>query len=372
MTKSGYRHAETAVAAVGIAILASAVAANQQWLDRHFLPSFFLPRLWYTRLETIVRAFLGTVGLFVAFVARPYVARFLCRTPMRALQVALAAALALGASELVLRRAHPRPTEWLAPDEEPQRVADPRLGWVLAPSRTGYAVVGGRTVEYATDASGYRVRRSDDPVDPERPTVLFVGESVMFGEGLAWDETIPAQVETMLGVQSANLAVHGYSNDQAYLRLEAELPRFRRPQVVVALFMTALFGRNLDDDRPHLGPGLEWLPAAPASRLASLAGLLVPYRTDATVERGVQTTRAVLNAIVNLARTRGAEPLVVVPQFGPEDPVEQALRRRVVGDGIPQLLVVVDAGWRLSWDRHPNAQADRTIAEAIAARLRRP
>ena len=44
----------------------------------------------------------------------------------------------------------------------------------------------------------------------------------------------------MLNVQSANLAVHGYGNDQAYLRLEQELPRFRRPVGVVSLFMTTL------------------------------------------------------------------------------------------------------------------------------------
>ena len=50
----------------------------------------------------------------------------------------------------------------------------------------------------------------------------------------------------MTGIQSANLAVHGFGSDQAYLRLAIELPRFRQPVAVVSLFMTALFGRNLD------------------------------------------------------------------------------------------------------------------------------
>src|SRR5262249_45297246 len=161
--------------------------------------------------------------------------------------------------------------------------------------------VGDRTIDYTLDPAGYRVRRLDEPVDPERPTVVFAGESVMFGEGLAWEETVPAQVGAMMGVQSANLAVHGYSTDQAYLRLEAELPRFRHPLAVVTLFMTALFGRNLDDDRPHLGPGLAWQPAQPHARLVSLARLLVPYRREATVERGISVTREVLRAVVNLA-----------------------------------------------------------------------
>ena len=223
----------------------------------------------------------------------------------------------------MLRRVHLRAAEWLVPDEEPRRRPDPRLGWTFVPARTGHNTVGGRVIDYAFDPAGYRVRRVDEPVDPEQPTILFIGESVMFGEGLTWEESVPAQVGAMMGIQSANLAVHGFGTDQAYLRLETELPRFRRPVAVVSLFMTALFGRNLDDDRPHLGPGLVWLPAEQHGRLASLAKLLVPYRTDETVERGVTMTREVLGATVNLARARGATPLIVVPQFGVEEQVER-------------------------------------------------
>ncbi|HJY35373.1 MAG TPA: hypothetical protein VJ260_10995, partial [Vicinamibacterales bacterium] len=202
-----------------------------------------------------------------------------------------------------------------------------------------------------------------------RPALVFAGESVMFGEGLRWDETIPAQVGAKLGMPVANLAVHGYSSDQVYLRLERELPRFQQPIAVVSLFMTALFGRNLDEDRPHLGPGLVWLPAQTTTRLASLIHLIVPFRAERTVERGVGVTRAVFHATADLARARGATPLIVVPQFGPEDRAEEALRRRVLDD-VPYLLVVVDADWRLAWDRHPNARAAGVIADAIAARLR--
>lgn len=175
----------------------------------------------------------------------------------------------------------------------------------------------------------------------------------------------------MMATQSANLAVHGFASDQAYGRLEMELPHFRRPVAVVSLFMPALFGRNLDDDRPHLGPGLVWLPAKPHWRLESLAKLLVPYRRDETVERGVTVTRAVLRAAVELARAHGATPLIVVPQFGPEEQNEQLLRRRILDEtGLPYLPVELDAAWRLPWDRHPNARAAHTIAAAIAARLR--
>jgi hypothetical protein len=286
------------------------------------------------------------------------------------LRVAIAAVLALAASELALRYVHVPATEWLVANEEPRRRPDPLLGWTFEPARTGRSTVAGRVVEYAIDAAGYRVRRIDEPVDFDRPTMLFTGESVMFGEGLMWDETVPARVGVAMGVQSANLAVHGFGTDQAYLRLQTELPRFRRPMAVVALFMTALFGRNLDDDRPHLGPGLVWFPAQQRGRLASIAGLLVPYRTDAVVDRGVAVTKELLGAIVALARAHGATPLVVVPQLGPEAPVEAALRRRIFDDsGVPYVFVETDAAWRLAWDRHPNARAARAIADAVAAHL---
>jgi hypothetical protein len=259
----------------------------------------------------------------------------------------------------------------MAPDEEPRRRPDPRMGWTFVPARTGRKAIGGRVVEYSFDRAGYRVRRVDEPVDRSQPAILFVGESVMFGEGLTWEESVPAQVGAMTGIQSANLAVHGFSSDQAYLRLQTELPGFHRPVAVVSLFMTALFGRNLDDDRPHLGPGLVWLPAEQHGRLASLATLLVPYRTDETVERGIAMTRDVLGATVRLARARGATPLIAVPHFGVEEEAERTLRRRILDEtGLPYVWIQIDEAWRLPWDRHPNARAAREIAAAIAARLR--
>jgi len=134
--------------------------------------------------------------------------------------------------------------------------------------------------------------------------------------------------------------------------------------------MTALFGRNLDDDRPHLGPGLVWLPAVQHTRLKSLATLLVPYRSDLTVERGIAVTREALRATMELARARGAIPLIVVPQFGREEELERTLRRRILDEAdLPYTLVEIDPSWRLPWDQHPDARASHAMAHAIAARL---
>ena len=363
---------EIVVASVGGALLACAIVANQRFLDRHFVPSFFLPRHWYVVLETLGRLVMAALGLWLVTTARSRAGRFASRAPVRTFQVVIAAVLALGASNLMLRRIHLRPYEWLSADDEPRRQLDPRLGWTWIPRRSGHKIVGGRAIDYDIDPGGYRVSRVDEPVDLDRPTILFTGESVMFGEGLTWEETIPAQVGTMMGMQTANLAVHGYSNDQAYLRLQTELPRFHQPVAVVSLFMTALFGRNLDQDRPHLGPGLVWLPAEQSPRLSSLAKLIVPYRADTTVDRGVAMTREVLRATSDLAHAHGATPLLVVPQFGQEEEPEQALRRRILDEArVPYVFVEIDSSWRLPWDRHPNARAAHAIARAIATELHR-
>ena len=363
--------AEASTAFIGSLFLLCGVFATQRWLDRHLWPSWFLPRSWLVLIESSVRVVLAAGGVWLLLWLRPRAGRFAASAPGALVPSAIAIVLALGAGELVLRQVQARPVGWLVPEEEPRRRRDPRLGWTFEPARTGQHAAGARVIDYSFDAAGYRVRRPDEPVDPTQPTILFIGESVMFGEDLMWEDSVPAQVGAMMGIQSANLAVHGFSSDQAYLRLERELPRFRQPVAVVSLFMTAIFGRNLDDNRPHLGPGLVWLPAVQESRLASLATLLVPFRREQTVERGIAMTRDVLRGTLDLARARGARPLIVVPQFGVEDPAERALRLRILDEaGLPYVWIEISEGWRLSRSLHPNADAARAIATAIASHLR--
>jgi hypothetical protein len=371
--------AEILAAFVGVALFACAVAADRQWLDRHFLPAFFASRRVYVLAASLARIAIAALGAALALVARPRIGAFIARVPAGTLaadaaRISLAVVLALGTSELMLHRtlfglaAEERPT-----NEEPLRRRDQRLGWVFVPSHTGHGTFAGRVIEYAFDPAGYRVRRSGEPVDPERPAIVFTGESIMVGQGLTWEESIPAQVQALLGTQSANLAVHGFSTDQAYLRLLAELPRFRRPLAVVSLFMPALFDRNLDQDRPHLSPGLVWQPAEHRSSLTALATWLVPYRSSAAIERGIAMTREVLRATIELARSRGAAHVIVVPQFTPEEPTERVLRLRVLDEtGLPYVRVELDPGWRIPGDQHPDQRAARAIAGAIAARLRVP
>jgi hypothetical protein len=362
---------EIVVVGLAILLLGSALAADQAWFDRHFLPIFAVQHSVMIALEQGLRGFVILTAILL-FVCRRPIAQLLSQATVAGiLRVVLAGALALGTVELILRvhPLHPHDADPLK--LEPRRQSDPLLGWKFLPSRSVVAREAGRTVSYSFDAAGYRVPAPGAEIDVTQPMLIFTGESIIVGFGLAWEETIPAQVSALLGIQSANLAVSDYSNDQSYLRLAAELPRFRKPVAIATLFMPSLFDRNLLDNRPRLGPGLVGQQPAQHWRLAALLHWLVPYRSVATIDEGIMRTRDSLGALVHLACARNAQPLIVVPQFGEASPVEEALLHLNLDEaGLPYIRVRLDPTWHLRGDAHPDARGARAIATAVVARLR--
>jgi hypothetical protein len=130
----------------------------------------------------------------------------------------------------------------------------------------------------------------------------------------------------------------------------------RRPVAVVTLFAPVLFDPNLNDDRPDLGPGLEWQRALHRWRLATIFSFLVPYRSDEAIERGVSVTCEVVRSTIDLTRARDVVPIIVVPQFTPEEPEEREIRSRVLDEaGLPDVWVQLDANWCVPNDGHPDA-----------------
>ena len=375
-TKNGgplpVRGPQLVVTAFAILLLGGGLAADQAWFDRHFLPIFAVRHSVIIEVEQALRgAVILTAVLLLLVYRRPIAFRLGRASAGGILRVVLAGGLALGTVELMLR-IHPLHPHDADPFErEPRRQSDPLLGWKFLPSRSVIAQEAGRAVSYSFDTAGYRVQAPGAGVDVAKPTLIFTGESIILGFGLAWEDSIPARVSASLGIQSANLAVSDFSNDQSTMRLAAELPRFREPVAVVTLFMPALFDRNLLDNRPHLGPGPVVQPPEQPWQLAALLHWLIPYRSLATVDEGIARTRDSLGALVRLACARGAQPLIVVPQFGAPLPVEEALQRRILDDsGLPYVRVKLDPAWHLPGDAHPDARGARAIAAAVVARLK--
>ena len=352
-----------------------AVCADTAWFDRHFTPSFHRTRGDQLRILLNVRLAAAGVGFALLTVGRALAGRLFARVTLVqvltwAAPTLAAVVLALGVSELILRRVPDMALQQIDVLREPVRRPDPELAWDYQPGARHGAPVGRRTT-YMLDPAGFRVAAADRPVDPTKPTVLFAGESFVLGQGLEWPQTIPAQVEAATGVQSANLGVEGYATDQSYLRLRRVWPAFRQPAAVVFLVMPQIFSRNLDTDRPHLTPGLSLDPADGNWRLVQVMRRAAPYRTQGEMAAGVAMTRNVLAATAAMARSKGAVMLIVVPQPRAESPAEQALRHRLLdGLGVPVVVVPLDPAWRLPNNRHPDARGAAVIAEAVTRELR--
>lgn len=358
------------VTAPGLALLVAAALAGPTWLERYFVPGLFQLREEQLRTLTIVRICASAAGLILVGPLGVWAGRWAARRSAAAaalglLPSLLAALLAIGVSELLLEHLPWLAAHQLPAQREPLRRADPYVGWVYAGGRTGRGVWGGRTIEYVLDRDSHRIRAPGEAVDYARPSIVFAGESIMAGHGVTYDESIPARVAARFGLQAADQAVGGYATDQAYLRFVREWPRYRRARAVVVLFMPLLFHRNLDHDRPYLTPGLAWRPPADELRLVQIARRLVPYRSQAEQDEAYAMTRHALAAMVEMARTRGAVPLILVPQLTRETAEEARIRDRVLA-GLPYLQVEVDPAWRIPHNRHPDARADAAIATAAA------
>jgi len=369
----GAKAAEAAAVLVGIGLILFAAFADRAWLDRHLLPHLFLQRseqiLWWM----VERSLAFIIGIALALPVRRHIGRAFRSGRGRELSVnvllmIVAVLLALLASEFILRTGNWARIERWAQSEEPLRHADPILGWTNIPARIGGETYQGHDISYVLDADGRRIPDLAHPIDPRRPSILFAGESIMFGFRLNWPDTAAGRIENASGLQSVNIAVNGYGADQELMRLRQELPRFTKPIAVVALFAPTLLERSLDSHRPHLDATLRWHAARPAWRLERVFKNLLLYHSTAAIDAGVAMTRSNLVAIVAEARARGAVPLIMVPEFAPEQPLERRLRERVLA-GLPYVRVELDPHWSIPGDGHPDSRANRAMADAVLAVL---
>jgi hypothetical protein len=364
--------AQLFIGGIALLLFALAVNMNRGWTDRHLLPDILVPSNWLITIVQIERFILMAIAIALLLAVHRISARR-GDAVWRGFVIGMAVLLALPASELVMQLVSGRRGQAWNPTDRPLRRADPLVGWTNNPSRAAVDPEYASRPAYFIDSHGYRVAAGGlaPDLDLAAPSILFVGESIMFGKGLDWRDTMAAQLQALSGIQSANLAVNAYSLSQGFLHLKRELPKFRRPVAVVILFAPSLMVRDLDRNRPWIDSAGRWHRASPTWALGHLGRVLFPYHSPATIAEAVASDRRLLNADVAMVRARGAEPLILVPVFQPERSRERALRRMVFdGSAIPHLVVPLDQSWRIVRDSHPDARGHAAMARALWTGLR--
>jgi hypothetical protein len=368
---------ESATAFAGFALGALAWRADRPWWEAHVLDLRCATQPWELSVATVARIAALAIGAALVLFARPRLGRGVERDPRRALGVTIrvgaAAVLALVFSEALLRgktQPVPRP-------DVPETRADPHLGRVLAPSRTTETVRGGRSISFAVNALGLRVRTENEMPDLSRPSILVVGESIAEGYAVPYDESPSYLIEKATGIPTLNAAVSGYANDQVYRRMNEILERLERPLAVVTFVVPLQIQRNVDYRRERLalladGSLAVVLPAPKFVRDVRLFELF--DRVAPRDDTAFRIARAILIATARDARARGAFPLFVATNFRSpclhDESGQSSLAHRLfAGLDLPYVSVDLDPRWAVPGDGHPDVRGSRALAEAIVTEL---
>ena len=369
----------------GVLLVALGLRVDRRWTDIHMTPNYCAELPHQLVRGSILRWTGVLLGLLLVGLS-PLAARWASRrTPRQiagtALPVVLAAVLAVFASDAVLRaRGYKDPVKPPVLHYEPDSEGDSLLVYRPIPSHVTECDAGARHLRFVIDRNDWRVRSTEDVVDFSRPTVIFTGESTAAGFGLNYDETFPSEVGEALGLQPVNVAVQGYGNDGAYVRLHEALGRFEHPVATVTLVNQVMIERNVWPDRPHLVLGddlsrsFEPVKAVDDGWLARSPLLHIAKRVFHSSE-GLRRARAYIAATARETRDHGGFPLFLFTDFRvaclPDETGAPSLERNLF-EGLDVVHVRVDLGLD-TYDPvilHPNAVAQRQLADAVTRALR--
>lgn len=304
-----------------------------------------------------------------------------------------------------------RGSPWFAGGNHPRYLfqADPASGYTLRPGFRGREVAFTGEFETPVEIGPLGMREHRHTAGP-RPSVLALGDSMTFGEGVPADRTWSAVLERESGIRVYNGGVPGYGTCQMTGRARALIPRLRPDFVIVVLsphwdrsrcedpflylegYIVSqrylarlhLIGGNLylgETRLPGIGAATAW-----AKHVSYLARLALPPLGDAAraLTRGreepfrpapelYEPTAQALAAIRKEGGTRFLA--VLVESRGPDYEVDRAhLVEALKAKGIPYLsLDSVPADWprlRYPRDQHWNEAGHRKVGTVLASLVR--
>lgn len=307
-----------------------------------------------------------------------------------------------------------RGSPWFAGGNHPRFLfqPDPLSGYTLRPGFQGREIAPGGEFDVLAviDARG---RRDHPHTAPPSPSVLALGDSMTFGEGVPADRAFAAVLERETGVRVYNGGVPGYSSGQMASRLRRLLPELRPAAVVMVLsplwdrqrcaapfhyregYIVApgyadrlvLLDGNLylkETRLPGIGGATAWIKHRSAlARLAlpALAGAARSIRRKEE-QRPVladfePTLRNILDA-QRLTRSFGGRFLVVfIDDRGTDFQRDRlVLQGKLQGFGVPHAAadeILPGADWhrlRFPRDGHWNSAGHQAVGKALASRVK--
>jgi len=122
------------------------------------------------------------------------------------------------------------------------------LGWALIPNLKNKPNMGAAV---SSNSDGVRGKRE---FEAGKDTVLFLGDSFCFGEGVNDNETVPHFFEECIrSIQSVNLGVHGYGLGQQYHYLKEATAKYK-PKLTCFIICYDDFRRVFLDFRDYAKP----------------------------------------------------------------------------------------------------------------------
>jgi hypothetical protein len=251
-------------------------------------------------------------------------------------------------------------------------------------------------VTYSFDANGHRLTLGS--TDPSADSVVFMGCSFTFGEGVEDSETLPQQFSDQTGrkYKVSNFGVSSFGIQQPLRslelgRLDPILTSGKRYIVYTAIpdhayrMVTGhrrgpVYVLQKDGSVKYLGSGQSsWMmfAVATANRSLFLRNFVIMPLLDSNAHYDIPLYLALVKRAGEIARTKYAAKFIIVFWDDPGRPLSADIMAAFDKAGIAYLPVSTilpgflqdDHRYRLPQDGHPNALADHLIGQYLAQHL---